>query len=1128
MSAGRPMQTKKFPCRVASPSGLTVEFNANGSIRRIDCGEVTINLFLGTEIEGGPANIYLRSLGRSPAAVPLLGPRSPARVKVSAQGLTLTGEWCEIHFSARLLVSPSAPAWFWHVSLRNTAGVARTVDLIFAQDLGLSHYGAVRTNEYYVSHYIDHTPLSHPERGFAVASRQNLPVAGKHPWVVIFSLGRAVSFSTDALQFHGLATRAGKPPLALGVGLPGARHQHEHSMVGLQEAPVTLGPGEAVERGFAGWFEADHPAATSESDLACIDRALGLPQAKVKPVRAGRKPARAVASTLFSASPILDALELSEKEVAEIFGPGLRELEREDGRLLSFFAGKFRHVVLKAKELESLRPHGHILRTGRKLSPEEASLTSTTWMAGVFHSMMTQGHVSINRFLSATHSYLGLLRADGLRVFVELEGCWHLLDVPSAYEMSPDRCRWIYKHADGLISVTSGASTDAHELTFAIETLAGSPRRFLLCLHVALGGDDGSGAGRVRCVRDGQGFFLTAPPDSDVGRRFPQGGFFLAPLHATVVEEVGGDELLFLDRRSRDQPFFCLVTGASRSSGLIFTGRLVPDTGSGESCKTRSWEELSSRILIQPPQESAAAAHALRLEEIMPWFIHNALIHYLAPRGLEQYTGGGWGTRDVCQGPLEMLLALGRLEEVRDLLLRVFEAQNPDGDWPQWFMFFERERGIRAPDSHGDIVFWPLLALARYLAASQDESVLHERVPFFEGEGHTTNPPTVWQHVERALSLTRARVIPGTRLAAYGNGDWNDSMQPAQAAMRERLCSSWTVTLHYQTLTWLARALAALELQDRAAALLSEAARIREEFERFLIVDDTVAGFAYFHDDGRVEYLLHPRDRETGISYSLLPMVHGVLSELFTPEQAEKHLAHIEVHLLGPDGARLFDRPPPYRGGPQRYFQRAESAAFFGREIALMYTHAHLRYAAALWHCGLAERFFRALCQANPIGLRDLVPAARLRQCNCYHTSSDAAFADRYQAFAEYGRLKEGKVPLDGGWRVYSSGPGIATSLIVECLLGLRRGRAALTIDPVIPKSLDGLRATIELAGFPVEVSYHIEGKGFGPKRLSLNGADLPFARLPNPYRGGGAQVAMEVLRTGLTGGANRLEIWIG
>ncbi len=47
-------------------------------------------------------------------------------------------------------------------------------------------------------------------------------------------------------------------------------------------------------------------------------------------------------------------------------------------------------------------------------------LTSTAWMSGVFHSMLTQGHVSINRFLSTVHSYLGLFAVAGQRVFVEI------------------------------------------------------------------------------------------------------------------------------------------------------------------------------------------------------------------------------------------------------------------------------------------------------------------------------------------------------------------------------------------------------------------------------------------------------------------------------------------------------------------------------------------------------------------------------------------------------------------------------------------------------------------------------------------------------------------------------------
>ena len=75
-----------------------------------------------------------------------------------------------------------------------------------------------------------------------------------------------------------------------------------------------------------------------------------------------------------------------------------------------------------------------------------------------------------------------------------------------------------------------------------------------------------------------------------------------------------------------------------------------------------------------------------------------------------------------------------------------------------------------------------------------------------------------------------------------------------------------------------------------------------------------------------------------------------------TPAQAREHLHLIDTHLSAPDGVRLFDRPMTYHGGPQRLFQRAETATYFGREIGLMYTHAHLRYAQALAHVGRGRR----------------------------------------------------------------------------------------------------------------------------------------------------------------------------
>ena len=274
--------------------------------------------------------------------------------------------------------------------------------------------------------------------------------------------------------------------------------------------------------------------------------------------------------------------------------------------------------------------------------------------------------------------------------------------------------------------------------------------------------------------------------------------------------------MLFTDGRSRGQPFVVLITAPATSVGLRITGQLVqapPEevrTDAADLCASdaataaRFWHGMTGPLVLEAP----ASVDVTRVAAILPWLTHDAWIHHLAPRGLEQYSGGGWGTRDVCQGPVELLLSLGRAAPVRELLLCVFRNQNEDGDWPQWFMFFERERGIRPGDSHGDIVFWPLLALAQYLLAGGDAALLDQELPYFHPEGDAkAQRASVLAHVERALALIERRVIAGTRLAAYGHGDWNDSLQPADPALADELCSAWTVTLHYQTVATLAQAL---------------------------------------------------------------------------------------------------------------------------------------------------------------------------------------------------------------------------------------------------------------------------------------------------------------------------------
>jgi cellobiose phosphorylase len=440
-------------------------------------------------------------------------------------------------------------------------------------------------------------------------------------------------------------------------------------------------------------------------------------------------------------------------------------------------------------------------------------------------------------------------------------------------------------------------------------------------------------------------------------------------------------------------------------------------------------------------------------------------------------------------------------------------------------MFFARERNIRAGDSHGDIVFWPLLALAQYLLASGDAALLDETLPFFDARGDAqAEQGSVLAHVQRALALIERRVIPGTRLAAYGHGDWNDSLQPADPALTEQLCSAWTVTLHHQMLDTLAQALRHVGRAPLAARLDAARGAVRDDFQRLLVVDGVVTGYAHFRGERDVALWLHPRDRETGLRYSVLPMIHGILSNLFTREQAVRHVGLIREHLLGTDGVRLFDAPLPYRGGLQRHFQRAETSTFFGREIGLMYMHAHLRWVEALAHLGDGEAAFQALRLAHPIGLRDVVPNARLRQANCYTSSSDAMFADRYDASERYGAVRTGAIEVEGGWRVYSSGAGIAVRLVRERLLGLRWRDTALGIDPVLPRAFNGMQARMVLAGRALALRYRVGPRGHGPVAIRCNGRALALDNEAHPYRVGGVVLPLQHLRDG----ENEIDIEIG
>jgi cellobiose phosphorylase len=1075
-----PRETELGLRRIGDGAGLSIAVLPNACVfaieHRHEDGRTMINQVLGSTLDGGIARLYLR-LGRpEPMIVEVVGPGARVGFAAGDDRFVWDGASGGVRHRVTLWLHPGRALWLWRLEVANGGDVDVSWDAILVQDLGLGERGFLMNNEAYASQYIDLHIAAHPRCGPVVLSRQNQAQRGRHPWVAHGCLEGAASFATDAMQLFGPAYRAaGMIRLEPGSSLPGERLQHEVACALIQSRPLTVAPGAAAAATFFGLYEPDHPDASSDADLARIDQAE---QAWADFAAGAVAPCEVARSLLQDATPAI-ALPLHEDALAERYPERAHE-ERGGGRLLSFFTpdgAHNRHVVLQGKELAVARRHGAILRTGQGMLLDETTLCATCWMHGVFAAQLTIGNTSFHKLFSVARDPYNIMRSSGLRILIEAGGAWRLLAVPSAFEIGLSDCCWIYRLDERTITVRAVASGDEPALQWRI-AVAGAPCRLLVFGHLVLGERELDHAGRVEIDAAGQRFAFRPDPDSLWGQRYPDAVYHLVIGTPDAVEAVGGDELLYPHGRPPSGGYIAFRTRATGELCFAVVGSLSNpreaerlaaeyargiDDGALLAPAARYWAHVTRCLRITGRGPEVAA-----LDALFPWLAHDAIVHLTVPHGLEQYTGAAWGTRDVCQGPVEYLLALEHDEPVKEILRIVFAQQHEArGDWPQWFML-EPYAAIRDAHSHGDVIVWPLKALCDYVEATNDLGFLDEPAAW---RGDQSLEPTarhdpIAAHVDKLLATVRARFIPGTHLIRYGEGDWNDSLQPADPRMRDWMVSSWTVALLFQQLNRYAEVLRRAGRAAEAETLGELVAAMRAEFNRHLVRDGTVAGYALFDPDGgEPELLLHPSDRRTGLRYSLLPMTRSIIAGLFTAEQAQHHLRLIREHLLFPDGVRLIDRPVRYEGGVERIFRRAESAAFFGREIGLMYVHAHLRYGEALAALGEADGVWEALQVVSPIGVTERLAHASPRQRNAYFSSSDAAFADRYRASAEWPRVKAGAVAVEGGWRIYSSGPGLYANLLLRHAFGIRRHFGERIVQPLLPQSVGEITLEMTIDG---------------------------------------------------------------
>ncbi|WP_054956817.1 GH36-type glycosyl hydrolase domain-containing protein [Paenibacillus dakarensis] len=1083
---------------------LRFTFWPSGDLFQAVSGNTMINQLISNPLDGSLNNLYLRVHDESGIRhFPLLGIHSASTVSHGDNMIQWTGKVQGIKYTVKFTVT-SGDIWFWDVLAEGHGAV---IDLIYGQDIGIADIGAVRSNEAYLSQYIDHRAFQDQELGYVVCSRQNQPQGGSFPYLQQGAITGTTGYTTDGFQFFGLSYKEANTPACLSEEqLASEVYQYEFAYTGLQSEKVELN-GEA-RFVFYGLFKGDHPAALTE--LEYLEEAKqAWKDYESQASSANLSPLPPVRLNPVIGDP-LQGHELTEEEINVRFPAADRhQEERKDGSLLAFFTPTYEHIVLKSKEMLVERPHGHILMNGNNVEFGAKVIATTSFMYGIFNSHVVVGNTNMNKMMSNARNALNIPKTSGQRIYIEKDGAYHVLTMPSMFEIGLNYVRWYYKMDDDMLIITNFSAVDTPEVRLHVQSEQGHAYHFMVTSQVTMNVNEYTTP--VHMTEESGVLTFHGDTNPDTAKAYPDLKYRMWVDGAKVRL---GDETM-------------LAEGVAAGSASLVTMKLEQTSDwtltiqgllDGEQIAAREvqaeeeiirYREFYSQVmngfhLSNPKNEEG---ELFKVNALAWWYTHNMFVHYSSPHGLEQYGGAAWGTRDVCQGPVEYFMATQKYDQVKDILRMVYSHQyEDDGNWPQWFMF-DQYFAVQQEESHGDIIVWPLKVLSDYLTVTRDYSILEEKVPYTMKHSFqfTENKASILEHAQKEIQYIREHFLHDTHLSSYGDGDWDDTLQPANAQLKQFMASSWTVALTYQTIGQLSSALRLYDslLSDKLSEM---AANIRQDFKRYMLNNDVIPGFLYLEDPKNPKLMLHPEDKETGIQYRLLPMTRSMISELLSPEEAKAHYDLIQKTFLFPDGVRLMNRPASYEGGISKHFKRAEQASNFGREVGLQYVHAHIRYIEAMAKLGHADDVWKGLETINPVGIQEVVPNAALRQSNSYFSSSDGSFKTRYDAQENFEGLRIGDVQVKGGWRIYSSGPGIYMNQLISSALGIRQVEGDLVLDPVIPASMDGLQFEYGFAGSKVTFIYHITGVPI--HRVVMNGHELESLRMPNPYREGGIRVS--------------------